>query len=343
MVLDVYCACGKLNVANEDMAGQTIHCIRCGRAIQIPAPKPKAEPVVEVVPDIPATRPVGDAAESKESVRDYLYWVLILCLVPLAIGLGQVDSKTFEQRLSETTLTMPPDKQKAVQQTWELIQEGEAGLDALFAQLPEQRLVGAWLARHSQLHWAFVLATSLYVLHFFAPTAIFLQMAEAADATHAPDFFGSLAYYTLAVGLFEEAVKLVPVGYFLYRSRRLEWRQACLVGLASGAGFGIAEGVLYSTSFYHGISTPQNYLELLCLVCHAARRLERVGRGQPVPLPGHRPRHLPLGRGGRAGVAGEGQGCAALHGGKRARDRLCWAGAGGPARAGGGHVPARPL
>src|ERR1700681_2369622 len=34
------------------------------------------------------------------------------------------------------------------------------------------------------------------------------------------------------------------------------WRSAFLWGLASGAGFGIAEGVMYAGNYYNGVSGP---------------------------------------------------------------------------------------
>lgn len=306
MVLDVFCVCGKLNIANEDMAGQRIHCIRCGRPLQVPdLPKPP-EPEPDVVPDIPATRPVSAPPVAGGSVRDYLYWLLVLCLFPLAVGLGIPDTATFEQRLEKSIESLPASTRQQVREVWGEVQDGQASIDSLFAYLPDHKLAGAWLPRHSHAHWMFMLGSAvglglivgfsfapgsarplhllgvalftatcgvalLMFLHYFAPTAIFLQAAEISDAAHKPDFFGTLAYYTLAVGLFEEAVKLVPIGWYLYRYGRLEWRMACLWGLASGIGFGISEGAMYSESFYHGITPPLAYLERFasCVTLHA--------------------------------------------------------------------------
>jgi RsiW-degrading membrane proteinase PrsW (M82 family) len=305
MVLDVYCVCGKLNTANEDMAGQQINCIRCGRMLQVPELPKQPEPDPDVAPDIPATRPVAAPPPAGSgSLRDYLYWLLPLFLLPLAIGLGLPETETIEQRLQKTIESTGSPQE--VRELWKQIEAGEASLDSLFPYLPDHKLVGAWLPRHSHMHWAFMLASAialgsivgfsfapgsakplhlvgvglftatcgvciLLLLHYFTPTAIFLQAAEMSDALHKPDFFGSLAYYTLAVGLFEEAVKLLPVGWYLYRYGRLEWRMACLWGLASGIGFGISEGAMYSESLYHGIAAPLAYLERFasCVTLHA--------------------------------------------------------------------------
>jgi len=49
------------------------------------------------------------------------------------------------------------------------------------------------------------------------------------------------------------------------------WRAACIWGLASGAGFGIAEGILYSSEHYNGIATFGIYLVrfISCVGLHA--------------------------------------------------------------------------
>lgn len=57
--------------------------------------------------------------------------------------------------------------------------------------------------------------------------------------------------YVLSVGLLEEAVKISPVVFLIATSRVPTWRFACLVGFASGIGFGVAEGIWYHESVYN--------------------------------------------------------------------------------------------
>lgn len=64
----------------------------------------------------------------------------------------------------------------------------------------------------------------------------------------------------LGVGFFEEAIKAIPVLWRLYRPAAISWRGACLWGMASGAGFGVSEGIHYSSNYYNGISTAEEYL-----------------------------------------------------------------------------------
>jgi RsiW-degrading membrane proteinase PrsW (M82 family) len=67
-------------------------------------------------------------------------------------------------------------------------------------------------------------------------------------------FWVSCLGFTFGVGLCEEICKALPV---LWHYRRplwaLDWRGACLWGLASGIGFGVSEGITYSSDFYNGM------------------------------------------------------------------------------------------
>jgi RsiW-degrading membrane proteinase PrsW (M82 family) len=53
--------------------------------------------------------------------------------------------------------------------------------------------------------------------------------------------------------------------------RGIEWRGACVWGLASGVGFGVAEGIMYSSDYYNGIHTSGIYLVrfVSCVALHA--------------------------------------------------------------------------
>jgi RsiW-degrading membrane proteinase PrsW (M82 family) len=51
----------------------------------------------------------------------------------------------------------------------------------------------------------------------------------------------------------------------------LDWRYACLLGLASGAGFGVSEGITYASSYYNGVEELPIYLVrfISCVALHA--------------------------------------------------------------------------
>ena len=49
------------------------------------------------------------------------------------------------------------------------------------------------------------------------------------------------------------------------------WRAACVVGLASGVGFGVSEGITYSADSYNGIAVGMTYLVRFasCVALHS--------------------------------------------------------------------------
>ena len=70
-------------------------------------------------------------------------------------------------------------------------------------------------------------------------------------------FIKSFIGFTFGVGLCEELVKLIPVVWLMKKAFKREEIShlpgILLVGLASGVGFGVAEGIMYSAQFYNGI------------------------------------------------------------------------------------------
>ncbi len=303
MVLEVYCVCGKRVTINESMIGQDINCMRCGRPVQLPKSKPPAtEPVLDALP-ASVDRPI---VAERVSFREYVYWSIALFLFPLAIYLGRPTGETFTERLERTLESCSPTVRDQVERIWKGIQMGEARLDDLFTVLPGQRFVGAALPRHTSAHLLMALVTTavfwgivslcftsgsanpgdlalvglftgtfgvglLFFLHVWGPTATFIRICFLADDAHRPDLFQTWAVYTFGVGLFEEGVKLVPLVWYLFKHRTLTWRLACLWGLASGVGFGISEGVMYSGRMYNGIAGTEMYLVRFasCVTLHA--------------------------------------------------------------------------
>ena len=58
--------------------------------------------------------------------------------------------------------------------------------------------------------------------------------------------------------------------FVVRRDPEMNWRGAFLWGLASGCGFGIAEGVMYSGDFYNGITGSGIYVVrfISCVALH---------------------------------------------------------------------------
>jgi RsiW-degrading membrane proteinase PrsW (M82 family)/predicted nucleic acid-binding Zn-ribbon protein len=114
-----------------------------------------------------------------------------------------------------------------------------------------------------------VIPRSIVGLLFLVVQFIGFSYRAAADPSNG--FMPSLVGYTFGVGLREEICKAMPV-IFRYREPSTEsWRGAYLWGLASGAGFGLAEGVIYASDFYNGISGAGIYFvrNISCVALHA--------------------------------------------------------------------------
>jgi RsiW-degrading membrane proteinase PrsW (M82 family) len=86
-------------------------------------------------------------------------------------------------------------------------------------------------------------------------------------------FVASLLGFTFGVGLCEELCKALPIfHHFVSVGKKMDWRGACVWGLASGIGFGVSEGISYSTMSYNGILGADIYVIRFasCVALHAA-------------------------------------------------------------------------
>ena len=121
----------------------------------------------------------------------------------------------------------------------------------------------------SALEGHFPIGVNIVTLVFYLLKLIALSYNAAADPENG--FFASFMGFTVGVGLCEELVKAFPIFWFRDTTRGSAWRGLFIWGLASGAGFGIAEGIIYSGTYYNGISGPGIYLVrfLSCVALHA--------------------------------------------------------------------------
>ena len=103
---------------------------------------------------------------------------------------------------------------------------------------------------------------------------ILVAVAFSYSAAENPEngFFLSFIGFTLGIGLLEELCKLLPLIWHFRHGGELDWRGACIWGLASGAGFGVSEGIMYSARYYNGAATLEMYLVrfISCVAMHAA-------------------------------------------------------------------------
>lgn len=107
---------------------------------------------------------------------------------------------------------------------------------------------------------------NIVALIFWVIKLIGLSYSMALDPESG--FFLSFLGFTFGVGLCEEVCKAIPL---LFREDRDTWHTTFLWGLASGAGFGISEGITYSADFYNGFAGGNIYLIrfVSCVALHA--------------------------------------------------------------------------
>ena len=81
----------------------------------------------------------------------------------------------------------------------------------------------------------------------------------------------SFVGFTCGVGFCEEAAKAIPLLWAYRKGKRLDWRGSVICGLASGVGFGVAEGVQYASDYYNGVSPFSTYVMrfVSCVALHA--------------------------------------------------------------------------
>jgi RsiW-degrading membrane proteinase PrsW (M82 family) len=128
-------------------------------------------------------------------------------------------------------------------------------------------LVVQALAEWSMHIWPY--GRSILVIFLWIAKLIGLSYRVALDPDNG--FWLSFVGFTAGVGLCEEVCKAIPVLWHQRRNPDEGWRGAFLWGLASGAGFGIAEGVMYSSNYYNGISGSGIYVVrfISCVALHA--------------------------------------------------------------------------
>ena len=96
------------------------------------------------------------------------------------------------------------------------------------------------------------------------------------------NFLLSAIGFTFGVGLCEELTKAIPLLFYYKRFATMGWRGACSWGLASGIGFGVSEGIMYSADSYNGVSGPGIYV-VRFVSCVRSTRCGQDRSGSPSP------------------------------------------------------------
>src|SRR5262249_5003364 len=108
----------------------------------------------------------------------------------------------------------------------------------------------------------------IIMLLFWIAWAIGFSYRAALDpqVDLVPSFLG----FTFGVGYCEEVCKALPLLWHYRVKGALPWRVACAWGFASGIGFGVSEGIVYSSDSYNGIASADTYLVrfISCVALH---------------------------------------------------------------------------
>jgi RsiW-degrading membrane proteinase PrsW (M82 family) len=99
----------------------------------------------------------------------------------------------------------------------------------------------------------------------------FIGWSYASASDPESNLFLSFVGFTCGVGLCEELCKALPLIGYYRRDDQMGWRGAAVWGLASGAGFGVAEGIMYCARYYNGIAPLDSYVVrfVSCVALHA--------------------------------------------------------------------------
>ena len=139
--------------------------------------------------------------------RRYLYWLLALLFIPLAMSLlgGESD---LEDRLSRS-LAQHSDAIEKLPET--------AGEEEFFAVFPDHRIEGALLSRDTKMHWLFA---ALATAGFFAAAYFLLEQGGARLTS-----YFSIGMFTATVGIIALTLGGLVGGWIisLYGLKRMLW------------------------------------------------------------------------------------------------------------------------
>jgi RsiW-degrading membrane proteinase PrsW (M82 family) len=265
--------------------------------LETPEPEPLVHGGDHPLPVI--ARAPEEVARLERGWRGNVWVVLLLMMFPLG-WITFAGHTTAEQRMQRTV-----EKHPELQGDLEQIHNAQdfSTVNAGFEKLPGKRLDGAFLSRGSVWHLLMAIASAVLfaaIVRYALPTGVktrqvaltalftgtmgvvlllgiqlfgsfccigaFYHAAMHPDAPLGPSLIG----FILGIGVCEETIKAMPVLWKLRRRMLLSWRESAVIGMASGAGFGVSEGVLYATRYYNGMEGADVYFVrfLSCVALH---------------------------------------------------------------------------
>lgn len=231
--------------------------------------------------------------------RRYFYMLLALALIPLVYStlIQGYETRDDLQARMEKTKSDNPDAAAKIHALGD-----RAPHKLVLMQFPDHRLEGAVLPVDTWVHWLLALVSGalfmwailaifpgvidkpgqlawtalftatigIFILFLFQLVPI-LQLYYLAALDPHTSFAISCLGFTLGIGLCEEFCKAIPVLYLFNSDDSVSWRAACMVGFASGLGFGLSEAIKYCADFYNGVMGSEIYFVrfISCVVLHA--------------------------------------------------------------------------
>lgn len=227
MPILVSCECGKQFRSRDEWAGRRVKCPNCGAVLTIPGPRalrsePRLDPadayeLGEPRPSAPAKAPTRAVATKAPAVRAspalprpsggglefrrWLYLGLVLALLPLAASTFSKSDDAIAKRTESTFSKASPKVTlwvAAIKDRLNINGPLPAGLlphlpKRFYAELPSDRIEGAFLPRETWVHWFLALVAAAA----FFGAALLMLPAASAKPQHA--FFTGLFTGTAGV------------------------------------------------------------------------------------------------------------------------------------------------
>lgn len=131
--------------------------------------------------------------------------------------------------------------------------------------------VGAFTGTLGILMLLIVTIVGIAAMILNIPILKYIGYSYSAATDPKNGFVASMIGFTIGVGFLEELCKALPLYWHYRKAATLDARGAVVWGLATGIGFGVSEGISYSSNFYNGISGGGIYVVrfISCVSLHA--------------------------------------------------------------------------
>lgn len=300
----VPCPCGTRLTVAASAAGKRVKCPKCGELLAVPRTEAPAVPPAAAAP--PAATPEG----WRRYGRWALGLALLPLLLSVVLPDDDAQARLMRMVEKDPTLQAQIEKAKSEDELFAALPEERIegallahgtwahwlyaivaaaafwGFILLFYPLGRSTsrqlwtvgvftgTIGILLLLGIQLVAAatagtWVTGRGVVMILFYIVKFIGFSYRSALDPSNG--FLLSMLGFTFGVGLCEELCKALPLLVHYRKKATLDVRGAVAWGLATGIGFGVSEGITYSSDFYNGVATGGIYVVrfVSCVALHA--------------------------------------------------------------------------